>query len=98
MITIFRIPIEARSPSPDLELTPRCHPWSLPDDADGWLELLSWVAGILNADGERLSYQRRDVGQAWPHLLDAASFKRGLDLLGVASGQRTIDEKELQRR
>jgi hypothetical protein len=70
----------------------------LPDDADGWLEPLSWVAGILNADGERLSYQRRDVGQARPHLLDTASFKRGLDLLGVASGQRSVDEKELQRR
>jgi hypothetical protein len=56
------------------------------------------MAGILNADGERLSYQRRDVGQARPHLLDAASFKRGLDLLGMALGQRSVDEKELQRR
>jgi hypothetical protein len=30
-------------------------------------------------------------------LLGAASVKRGLDLLGVASGQCGVDEKELQR-
>jgi hypothetical protein len=57
---------QGRAPSPDLELAPRCYPWSLPDNADDWLEPLSWVAGILDADGERLSYQRRDVSQARP--------------------------------
>jgi hypothetical protein len=84
---------QGRAPSLDLELAPRCHPWSLPDDADGWLEPLSRVDGILDADGERLSYQWRGLD-----LLGTASVKRGLDLLGVASGQRGVDEKELQRR
>jgi hypothetical protein len=55
---------QGRAPSPDLELAPPCRPWSLPDDADGWLEPLSRVAGILDADGERLSYQWRGVGQS----------------------------------
>jgi hypothetical protein len=82
----------------------------LPDNADEWLEPLSRVAGILDADGERLlSTTRRQsksgldlLGVASVKrsldLLDAASVKHGLDLLGVALGQRNVDEKELQHR
>jgi hypothetical protein len=55
---------QGHAPSSDLELAPPCRPWSLPDDADGWLEPLSRVAGILDADGERLSYQWCGVGQS----------------------------------
>jgi hypothetical protein len=64
----------------------------LPDDADGWLEHLSWVDGILDADGERLSYQRRSVDQAQPR-----SAHRGIDEKELQR-RRSGSENELRPR
>jgi hypothetical protein len=77
---------QGRAPSPDLELAPRCRPWSCPMmRTAGWSTYLGWMGSSTQ------------MGSDSP-INGAVSIKRSLDLLIVALMRRSSSVDDLAAR